>query len=558
MNVTPSRALRSFAILLAILAVIAYVSYLAIYVYYAVELFRWPFDYDQGEGFELHDAILYGRGEWPYRDNATFPFYASNYPPLFHLLIVPLLPIFGPRLIAGRLLSFVATLITAATISIVVRRNIRDPDRYRMTDWLVPTLSGLGFLASNYVYQIGPLSRMHMTLVMFETLAIAFIDEFEHPKHGTRNLVLGLTMLFCAGYTKQTAVFTVAAALSYVFLRDTKKSIIGGGALAVAAGAVFWLINVATDGAWWVNIIQANVNAFDYRQTLFLFKQWLRLHTLFVLLAGGYFVYELFWDRLSAYSLWFLFALGVGALSGKWGAGFGYFTTAIAAACLASGLALGRLREKVEEARLRIPGLGFSAVPLLVAVIPLLYLFQVPRMLHLPTSGPVFGPVSRALGVQDNLVYGKGDTLAATHCAPVEYHDAMGYTQLGHPLTSRDYAAGAKIMTHVRSVSGPILSEEAMFSILADKPVVTNPTQLLNLYNNGLLDTSEIINYVNQQVFDLVIFRAQFYPPPVLQAIGQNYRPVDHICMNGFYYHILRPTDDSDGGSGLSELSSGR
>lgn len=556
MNVTPSHALRSLAILLAVLAIVAYVSYLAIYVYYAVELFRWPFDYDQGEGFELYDAILYGRGEWPYRDNATFPFYASNYPPLFHLLIVPLLPIFGPRLIAGRLLSFVATLITALTISFVVRRNIEDPDRHRMTDWLVPTLSGLGFLASNYVYQIGPLSRMHMTLVMFETLAIAFVAEFEHPKHGTRNLVLGLAMLFCAGYTKQTAVFTVVAALSYVFLRDTKKSIISGTALAIAAGSVFWLINVATDGWWWINIIQANVNAFDYRQTLFLFRQWFRLHSLFAFLAAGYFVYELFWDRLSAYSLWFFFALGVGALSGKWGAGFGYFTTAIAAACLASGLALGRLLEKVEGDRLHIIGLRFSAQPLLVAMIPLLYLFQAPRMLHLPTSGPVFEPVSRVLGVQDKLAYGKGDTLASTHCAPVEYYDTMGYTQLGHPLTSRDYAAGAKIMTYVRSVEGPILSEEAMFSILADKPVVTNPTQLLNLYNNGLLDTSHIIDHVNRQAFDLVIFRAQFYPPPVLQAIGQNYRPVDHICMNGFYYHILRPRGGSGSGSSLSELAS--
>jgi hypothetical protein len=27
----------------------------------------------------------------------------------------------------------------------------------------------------------------------------------------------------------------------------------------------------------------------------------------------------------------------------------------------------------------------------------------------------------------------------------------------------------------------------------------------------------------------------------VLDAIGQNYYPVDHICMNGFTYHILWP-----------------
>jgi hypothetical protein len=549
------RVLKAIATLLTVLAVLVYMGYLIIYVSYAVELFRWPFDYDQGEGFELNDALLYSEGKWPYRDNAEFPFYASNYPPLFHLLIVPLLPIFGPRLITGRLLSFLATLITAATIGFVVRRHGANRGQSWMGAWFIPLLSGLGFLASNYVYQIGPLCRMHMTLVMFETLAIVFIADFEHPRHGTRNLILGLAMLLCAGYTKQTAVFTVAAALSYVFLRDMRKGLLAGLGLAAAAGGLFWLINLATEGQWWVNIIQANVNEFDYRQTLFLFRQWFRLHTVFVLLAGGYLVYELFWDRLSAYSLWFFFALGVGALSGKWGAGFGYFNTAVAAACLTSGLALSELidgdhRSGDEDGKLRTGRRRLYAR--LTFLIPLLYLLQAPRMLHLPTSGPVLAPLSRLLGVDDQLAYGKGENLAPTHCESVAYHDVMGYTQLGHPLSAEDYVAGEEIMKYVRAAEGPIFSEEAMFSILADKPVVTNPTQLLNLYNNGLLDTAEIIDQVEQQAFDLVIFRAQFYPPPVLEAIGQNYQPVDQVCMNGFTYHLLQPRRLPDRGTAPS------
>jgi len=80
-----------------------------------------------------------------------------------------------------------------------------------------------------------------------------------------------------------------------------------------------------------------------------------------------------------------------------------------------------------------------------------------------------------------------------------------------------------------------------MFTLLADKPVVTNPTQLLNLYKNGLLDTTEMVERISRQEFGMVLFRAQFYPPPVLEAIGQHYQPVDHVCMNGFYYHVLWP-----------------
>jgi len=545
----PSRTLKSLGAVLATLAVLIYLGYLLVYVTYAVDLFRWPFDYDQGEGFELYDAVLYSQGEWPYRDNAAYPFYASNYPPLFHLLIVPLLPIFGPRLLAGRLVSFAATIITGGVIFAVVRRKVACPEPIGLAQdksigfaqdklcqrggWFIPLVSGLAFFASSYVYQVGPLCRMHMTMVMFETLAIAFIAEFEHPRHGRRNLILGLLMLLCAGYTKQMAVFTVVAALSYVFLRDVKKAIAAGAALAVAAGAIFWLLNVATEGQWWINIIQANVNEFDYRQTVFLFGQWFRLHSAFILLAAGYLAYELFWDRLSAYSLWFFFSLGAGALSGKWGAGFGYFTTAVAAACITSGLALGRLRNG--DWRLEIGGRKLQSAirTLLALLIPLLYLVQAPRMLHIPTSGPLFGPLARALGVADALI--EGD------CATFQYHDTMGYTQLGHLLTADDYAAGEKILNYVRTADGPAFSEEAMFNLLIGEPVVTNPTQLLNLYNNGLLDTTEIIERIKRQEFGVVIFRAQFYPQPVLDAIGQNYQPVEHVCMNGFYYHILWP-----------------
>ena len=43
--------------LLIALALAAFVGYLVVYAIYAVNLFRFPFDYDQGEGFELMDTL---------------------------------------------------------------------------------------------------------------------------------------------------------------------------------------------------------------------------------------------------------------------------------------------------------------------------------------------------------------------------------------------------------------------------------------------------------------------------------------------------------------------
>jgi hypothetical protein len=96
-------------------------------------------------------------------------------------------------------------------------------------------------------------------------------------------------------------------------------------------------------------------------------------------------------------------------------------------------------------------------------------------------------------------------------------------------------------MAHVHESEGLVFSEEAAFTMLGGKPVITNPTQLLNLYNNGMLDTSELEAMIRQEAFGLVIMRAQFYPPPVLAAIGEHYGLVEHIPMNGFNYIIMKP-----------------
>jgi hypothetical protein len=247
------------------------------------------------------------------------------------------------------------------------------------------------------------------------------------------------------------------------------------------------------------------------------------------ILASGYLAYELFWGRLSAYSLWFFFALGTGALSGKWGAGPGYFITAVAASCVLTGLALGRL---LRLARLRAPR-AYASVALLA---PALFLAQAAFFLHLPTSGPVFGPVASFLGVDDEPMQGQ--------CATFDYYDAIGYTQLGHLLTPEDYAAGERLLDYVREAEGPVLSEEAAFSLLAGKPVVTNPTQLRNLYENGMLDAGELIQRIYDGEFEVIVLRAQFYPDPVLGAIWFRYEAVDVVCMNGFLYHVLKPKSE--------------
>ena len=116
---------------------------LVVYIAYALNLFQFPFDYDQGEGFELVDTILFSQLKWPYQNTDVYPFYSSNYPPLFHILPAPLVAIFGPQYWTGRLLSFISTIVTAVLIAYAVYRDGKRP-------WIA-LLSGLAYLASNMI-----------------------------------------------------------------------------------------------------------------------------------------------------------------------------------------------------------------------------------------------------------------------------------------------------------------------------------------------------------------------------------------------------------------------
>lgn len=516
------------------LALLAFVGYFAVYTIYAVQLFRFPFDYDQGEGFELVDTILLSQGEWPYRDNDQYPFYSSNYPPVFHLAIVPLVWLFGPHYWTGRLVAYLGTLLTAAAIGYGVYRESRR-------GWLA-ALSGLAFLASNYVYHVGPLFRQHLFMVMFETLAVVWLTVTIEREEGSgrdnpRSLLLVMLLLLLAGYTKQLAYATVAAVFIFLFLRRPLRAIVWAIPFGLTAGLIFLWLNWATEGYWVLNTITANINPFVPGQAVGLYRQWFNLHTILSLAAAALALYQLYFERLSAYAIWFVLAVANSVTAGKWGAGESYFVTAVAASCLLSGLAFHRALAWGEG---KGPGWRLAGLWL----IPLLYLVQADKFFHLPTHTPFLQAMAAGLGQPTEVYIPPQTSCSAPRPAEaIPYVDSAGVSLLGRPPNANDTAAGIVIANLVAQGQTAAFSEEAGFNLYSGRDVVTNPTQLLNLYHNNQVDLTEMLAMLNNQAFDTIVLRAQFYPPPVLDAIGQNYHTTQLIQMNGFVYCIMQPTN---------------
>jgi hypothetical protein len=517
-------------------ALLALIYLFVVFVIYALNLIAFPFDYDQGEGFELWNAVLFSRSRAIYNDNEVYPFYSSLYGPVYPLLTAPLVAVFGPHLWVGRSLTFLVTLGIGVLAAVMIHRETGDR--------LMAAAGALLFWASNFVYQIGPLFRQHMTMVLFGFLGVIFMGlaaDASDDRRMHRRIWLSLICLLLAGYTKQLSLDAILASFAFLFLRRPRWAVVYAVVFAAAAALIFLALNLSTGGNWYTNIITANANPFVPGQAEMFYTTWLRLHWIITMLAVGYLLYTVYLDRLSIYSLFFVAAVAVGAISGKWGAGLSYFVDAVLAAAVGTCIGLARMRRWLKRQtgspsaahRDALAQVGLAAWGVSV---PLLLAGQAALNWHMPLDHPLTRPVANILGLSPN-----DDTRFRA-----EYYDTMGYTQIGHLTTLQDIAAGWRIVEAVRKAPGPAFSEEAMFAILAGKvEVVTDPLVLYNLYVNGNLDPAPIVELIEEQTFGVVVFRARFYPLPVLQAVEAHYVLAEQIEMNGFVYDILLPRRDN-------------
>ncbi|QPC80756.1 hypothetical protein G4Y79_13660 [Phototrophicus methaneseepsis] len=509
----------------------------AIYVAYAINIIQFPYDYDQGEGFELVDTILYSQFQWPYQNTDDYPFYSSNYPPVFHILPVPFVWLFGPSYAYGRLLSFIGTLITAALIAYAINREGQRP-------W-VAILCALAFLSSNMIYHNGPLFRQHMTMVLFETASVVLLT-WAYPAHKWRYIALAFGFLILAGYTKQLAAITAIAVLMWLFLRSPRQAILWGIRFAVVGFAIFIGLTLATQGEWWRQAIVANVNHFDPIQALGLVKLWFQLHGALLIPAGLLVLYELYIDRLSLYSIWFVATTIFGVIgAGTWGAGDSYYATSITAMCILTGILFSRTLNHGWQfpdnfyVRALSPTLGPVARQLAstaFVIIPVAFIAYAISTFKMPTEGPIFGDVAAQLHIQPNVLGRHYDSAS---------YDVLGYANIGHFTTAEDMEAGKQIVEIIQGTDGLVMSEDAGFELAAGRPVISNPTQLRNLYLNGEWNGTTLINMVENQEFALIILRASFYPDPMLQVVLERYTPQESISLNGFTYVFWRPAGEA-------------
>ncbi|MCC7106981.1 MAG: hypothetical protein IT307_17755 [Chloroflexi bacterium] len=461
------------------------VLYAGLYLLRVATIAAYPFDLDQGEGYDVFSGLALLQGRPIYTTNESFPYYSSNYPPVYSLLVALTAMWTGPTLLAGRLVSIVAWLLVAIVVFEAANR--------RAGAFAGFVSAGL-LLASTYAFHTTPLARVNALTGLFSLAGLLALDGRWRGR-----LVAGGLLLLLAVYTKPTAVDAAAAGLVGVWLEDRRAALWLGAGLAAAGLGLMAVLQEWSGGAFVLNVFQGNVNPFIPDQLFAYLGNFALLHFAVLLLAAVEVVRAAWERRIEAIHLLLvtglLMALGVG----KWGAGESYFQSAIVAASLLAGPGAAWL---LKHGRV---GLGWLA-PLAVVA-----------QLVVGAHGDVVGwhPWLEDRGLQG---------------------DALGLSP-----TAEDERRGWELVRLMRQAGAPVLSEDPGFLVAAGLPVVGNATHLRNLHQAGLWRPEALVTDVRARRYHMVALHAELYPEPVLQAIGQSYYLDDVLAVYRGEQEIFLP-----------------
>lgn len=311
-----------------LLAFLGVVAPLALTLGMWARLAAYPFDWDPSEGDNILWASEIAQGKSSYGDFAQYPMTGNCYPPLYHIIVAPLVKAMGREVVTGRIVSVLATVAAGVVIALGVRS---------MTGHTIAgVLAALVFLGSPLTRLWGGLARIDALLT---TLSIASFLLMAVGTPSMRRALIGAAIGVAAVLTKQYGALFVLAGWLLLFRHDRRK-----GMAAAVFGATLGLAALVAmqkwSGGWfWNNTVTANATEFLWDKLTMMQSKFLVQHGLIAAAALVGLVVIDARHRLTVGAL-FAAALGASAFIGKAGGEFNYHIPLVAALALGTGCAI--------------------------------------------------------------------------------------------------------------------------------------------------------------------------------------------------------------------------
>ena len=525
---------RLILLALGAAALLALAVHFAFYIRYAVAAVLYPFEIYDAEGIVWQQAMLIP-GARMYGDIDRYPFIVFHYPPVYHLIVRALAELGADALIAGRAVSLLATLATAALVGDLAFRLVRDRtgetdvrDRTGETDvrdrtggtdvrdrtGRAASLAGaaaaaLVFLSFLPVVLMSPLMRVDTLAIALSFLGLRLAVR---SARRARPPLAAMAVFVLAAFTKQTCVLAplaVLAVLAAVHPRHALRSLVLG---LLLGGAGLAAMTAATDGGFLRHLVLHNINRFNLSLAVdqimgqspqFLFVE-LALAGLIVL-----------WYRLSGPGMWRSAASFRAALAADPGLQALAMVTIYLALSTASLLSLGKSGGGMNYF---IEWMGVLSI-LIGALFAVVAHWQSAAAEGPAAGGRVADWRTMAAGFLVPVVM-----LAQVRILPASREPGTPYVV---PLPQLE-----ALVERVRNAPRPVLSEDMVLLMKAGKQVPWEPAIFKELALTGRWDERRLIRLIEDRHFAFVVTREAFttaredespYTPGVAQAIAAAY-----------------------------------
>jgi hypothetical protein len=478
--------LADAALLIMLLLVVAALAQaVTAYLSVAGAVLRFPYPLEYGEGPVLDQTMRLARGQPMYP--AGFgqpPFNVANTPPLYQLILSPFASANGPAYWYGRALSMACALASAILVALIIHRLTAD--------WLAGAVAGLLLLTFPHIAMWSLLNRVD-TL----GLALSLAGLYVVVRFPSRALGIGLAAaLFVAAIFTRPTYAIAGPATACVWLwavqKLRKQALTLGATVVAAAVALFLALNVATSGAFGLNVFIANANEFAIYRVAEAHIN-LFVHAAFITIAGLLF---LALERTTEHTrswefvlLYLVFATLASLFVGLAGSSVSSLCELVAATCILFGATLAWLGR---NAWLRTAALAVVALQL-----------------------------------ADLNEWTQEEYLAI--------------------VRSRMEQRGeiAQLADLVRNVDGDTLTDEFMGLMpLSEKRIFLQPVEFLQLGERGLWSDAYLIDQINRRAFPMIAlyeplgqpaFIVRRWPKSVRDAIYANYEMTGRLAETLIY-----------------------
>lgn len=222
------------------------------------QVLTWEWQIDFDEGFNLDASWKLANGVNIYGQALPDKFIAAPYPPVYYILCAAFQKIFGYGMLGGRLISFVASLAIGLFILLFGRRLSLDYFKLgRLDAWLAGLLGLFIWFTLNVSLVWSTFYKQDMLAMALATAGLWFTWRWLDRGKGLWQMLLVAGLLALGFYTKQNELAALGAAWLYVVLKDWRKGLRFGVALAVMLAGPFLVLDFVTKHRFFFDVFVA-------------------------------------------------------------------------------------------------------------------------------------------------------------------------------------------------------------------------------------------------------------------------------------------------------------